>query len=319
MTEADGTSFTKRWILRIDGVQRRRPWLAFPYAVFKKFGEDRAGYLAGLVAYYGLFSIFPLLLAMFTVLGFVLADSPDLQQEIIDSTLAQFPVIGDQLRNNVGSIQGNGIALLIGVVIALWAGMAAIRAMQHAVDTVWNVPLHDRPNLVMSRVRAFWLLIVVGGGGLLVAIVAAAGTATSSLGTGDTVLASVLSVATASLVFLVGFKLLSSASRSWRDHLPGAIVAGILFVLLQLVGGYYVGRVVKGAEAVYGLFAVVIGLLSWMHLQARFAVLAVEINAVLADRLWPRCIPGGEPTEVDDRLDARRTEPAQDSDSPSRM
>jgi membrane protein len=139
-----------------------------------------------------------------------------------------------------------------------------------------------------------------------VAIVAAAGTATTSLGTGDTVWASLGSVVFATAVFLVGFKMLSAAGRSWREHLPGAIVAGLLFVLLQLVGGYYVGRVVKGAEAVYGLFAVVIGLLSWMHLQARFAVLSAEINAVLADRLWPRSIPGGEPTEVDARLETRR-------------
>ena len=306
MTEADGPSFTKRCIHRIDRVQRERPWLGMPFAVIKKFSEDRAGYLAGLVAYYGFFSIFPLLLVMFTVLGFVLADRPDLQQQIIDSTLAQIPVVGDQISADVGSIQGNGVALLIGTVGALWAGMAAIRAMQFALDTVWGVPRQERPNFVMSRVRALVMLVVVGSGGLLVAIVAAAGTASTSLGTADTVLTSLFSVAFASAVFLVGFKMLSTASRPWRQHLPGAIVAGFLFVVLQLISGYYVGRVVTGAEAVYGLFAVVIGLLSWMHLQARFAVFSAEINAVLAGHLWPRSIPGGEPTEVDEHLAAPR-------------
>jgi uncharacterized BrkB/YihY/UPF0761 family membrane protein len=166
---------------------------------------------------------------------------------------------------------------------------------------------------VGSRVRAVVLLVVVGGGGLAVTIAAAAGTATRSLGTSDTVLASLFSVIPATVVFLLGFKLLSTAPRSWREHLPGAVLAGVLFVLLQLIGGYYVGRVVKGAEAVYGLFAVVIGLLSWMHLQARFAVLSAEVNAVLAERLWPRGIPGGEPTEVDERLDTVRVDPEKDS------
>ena len=49
--------------------------MAFPFAVFKKFGDDRASQLAALIAYYGFFSLFPLLLVFATV-AFVLKGNP---------------------------------------------------------------------------------------------------------------------------------------------------------------------------------------------------------------------------------------------------
>src|SRR4051812_9838499 len=80
----------------VDQIQRTRSWLAFPVAVVKRFGDDEAGNLAALVAYYGFFSLFPLLLLLVTVLGFVLHDNHELQQRVLNSALTQFPVIGDQ-------------------------------------------------------------------------------------------------------------------------------------------------------------------------------------------------------------------------------
>ena len=45
----------------LDRFQQRHPWAGFPFAVVKKFGDDQAGNLAALIAYYGFFSLFPLL------------------------------------------------------------------------------------------------------------------------------------------------------------------------------------------------------------------------------------------------------------------
>jgi uncharacterized BrkB/YihY/UPF0761 family membrane protein len=63
----------------VDELQQRRAWLAFPVAVWKKFGDDQAGNLAALVAYYAFVSIFPLLLVLVTVLSIALKHNPDLQ------------------------------------------------------------------------------------------------------------------------------------------------------------------------------------------------------------------------------------------------
>jgi len=100
----------KNVLRRVDAFQRRHNPLAFMFAVFKKFGEDEAGSKAALIAYYGFFSLFPLLLVFTTVLGFVLNGNTTLQDKIVHSTLAQFPIIGDQIANNVRSLQGSGLA-----------------------------------------------------------------------------------------------------------------------------------------------------------------------------------------------------------------
>ena len=60
----------------MDELQQRHAWLAFPVAVWKKFGDDQAGNLAALVAYYAFVAIFPLLLVLVTVLSIVLKNDP---------------------------------------------------------------------------------------------------------------------------------------------------------------------------------------------------------------------------------------------------
>src|SRR5881396_981308 len=126
---------------RVDRYQQGRPWAAFPVGVFKKFGEERAGNLAALIAYYGFFSLFPLLLVLVSVLGLVLHGNPSLQESIVHSALSQFPVIGDQLQRNLDSLTtGNGVPLGIGILGTLWAGLGVVKSLEEALNTVWNVP-----------------------------------------------------------------------------------------------------------------------------------------------------------------------------------
>lgn len=83
---------------RFDAFQRRHPVIGFPLGVIYKFFDDSGGYLAALITYYAFVSLFPLLLLLATVLSWVLSSRPDLQEEIIESALSQFPVVGDQLH-----------------------------------------------------------------------------------------------------------------------------------------------------------------------------------------------------------------------------
>ena len=85
-------------LARIDAWQRRHPRAAFVVAVVKKFGDDRASSHAALMAYYAFLSLFPLLLAFTSILGFVLEGDPALQEDIVDSALARIPVIGHAAR-----------------------------------------------------------------------------------------------------------------------------------------------------------------------------------------------------------------------------
>lgn len=74
----------KRLLAAVDSYQQRHRWLAFPLAVWRKFGDDQAGSLAALLAYYAFLATFPLLLVLVTVLGLVLAGNPGLQRDVLD-------------------------------------------------------------------------------------------------------------------------------------------------------------------------------------------------------------------------------------------
>lgn len=282
-------SFVTDAMRRVDAVQRRHAALAFPIAVFKKFGDDRGSRLASLIAYYGFFSLFPLLLVFVTVLGFVLRGRLDLQADILDSTLANFPIIGDQIRDNIGSLSGNGLALAAGITGALWAGMGALRAMQTAMDDVWNVPKERRPNLLRTLVRSLAMMTVLGTAAIAGALIPTLG---SALGTGFGLRAAGLAMTLLVNVglFTVAFKVLTVADVTWRDVAPGAAGAAVAWSILHSIGGWYLGSRLEGASQVYGFFAIVIGLLAWIALGAQMTLLAAESNVVRVRGLWPRAL-----------------------------
>jgi YihY family inner membrane protein len=278
----------KAAVKKLDCYQRTHDWLAVPVATVKKFGDDDAGSLAALVAYYAFFSLFPLLLALVTILGFLLHGDPGLQRRILDSALANFPIVGDQIRTNIGSLRGNWLALVVGLAGALWAGMGAMDAAQHALNSVWDVRRWERPAFVVRKLRSLLMLVVIADALFVNAASATVVSAVDSVGVPGRIVAPLLSTAVNIGVFLVAFKLLTQRDLHWSDVAPGAVVAGLATTVFQVVGGYIIARSLRGASPTYGTFAAVIGLLSWLHLQAKAILFAAEINVVLSGRLWPR-------------------------------
>src|SRR5947209_2348020 len=106
-----------RPVRAFDRYQQRRRSLAIPSAVVRKFGDDQAGSLAALVAYYSFVSIFPLLLVMVTVLGFVLQSNGSVEESITNSVLSRFPVIGQEIK--VHALTGHVVAIVIGLLVSL--------------------------------------------------------------------------------------------------------------------------------------------------------------------------------------------------------
>jgi YihY family inner membrane protein len=279
-------AWVRRRIRTIDGVQRRRPWLAVPVAVVKKFGDDRAGSLAALIAYYGFFSVFPLLLVFVTVLGFALGSGND----TAGSVLSQFPIIGAGLRN--GSLRGSGLALAIGIVGSLWAGMGVMGAMQNAMNSVWNVPRKRSPNTLRQLPRSLAMLVVFAIAAIATSFLSGLSGFGGSGGANAALRVLGIAVALALNVglYAFAFRVLTVEDLHWRTVLPGAILGGASWTALQAFGGLYVATQVKGASQTYGSFALVIGLLSWLYLAAQASLFAAELNVVLARRLWPRSL-----------------------------
>jgi membrane protein len=284
----------------VDRWQAGHPVVGFPFAVVKKFVDDDAAGLGVRVAYWGFFSVFSLLLAFVSILGFAFQGDPSFQRQVLDSTLGLMPVIGPQISGHVGSLTGSGIALAVGLVGALWTGLGVTVAMGVALDRIWAVERIDRSGFVRSRLRG--LLVLASIGVFTVASTAAVGLATD--GSSGSTLGQVLSFVAAAgidlVVFLASFRLLTAAAVTTREVLPGAAVAAACWLVLQAVGGIYVTQVLKGSSQTYGGFAAVIGLLAWLLIAAEITLIAAEVNVVLARRLWPRSL-GGELRAADER------------------
>ena len=112
----------------VDRQQVRIPPVAFGGAVLKKAGEDQVTLLAAVMSHFGMLSMFPLLLLLVTVAGYVFHDDDAAQQAIIDAAINNFPVLGDYLRASVQALPGSGVALLFGFVLLLWASLRRTRS-----------------------------------------------------------------------------------------------------------------------------------------------------------------------------------------------
>jgi len=272
-----------------DAFQQRRPVLAFPVAVWKKFNDDRAGNLAALIAYYGFAAIFPLLLVLATVLNIVLKDNPSLQKTLTDSALAQYPVIGQQIKTQLGSIPGTGLPLIIGAVLLLLGARGVANAMQNALCEVWGIPRKSRPGFPISQVWSFALLLTVAIGFIVTTFLSglAGGAGHLLTGAGATIGAVLISLVLNVGVFWLGFRLATARLVRWRDLIVGAIIAAVIWQVLQVAGGYVVSHQLHRANELYGTFGVVLGLVAWLYLQAEATLWAAEVDVVLAKRLWP--------------------------------
>jgi membrane protein len=288
---------------RVDRYQRRHGWLGLPLAVLYKAVDDRIPHLAALIAYYAFVSLFPLLLLLFSALGFFLEDNPALRENVIDSTLREFPVMGEALRENVDALHGSGVALAIGIVGTLYGGLGVMQAAQTSFNQIYGVPRHQQPNPIRSRLRSLGLLALLGTGVLVATVVAGVASTGNEVSERAGGVLRALAVAVATLagvgLFSAAFQLLTACDLRFRQVVVGGVVTALIWQLLQLIGAPYVSGRLAAAGAVYGVFAVVLVALAWIYLQALALVLAAEINVVLHKRLWPRALAGPFTEDVD--------------------
>ena len=278
---------------RLDDFQQAHPWLGFPIAVIYKYADDQGGYLAALITYYGFLSVFPLLLLLSSVLGFVFQAYPNVQQEILESALRQFPVIGDKLKGPEG-LTGSTAAVVVGLLGSLYGALGIAQATQNAMNIMWAVPRNRRPNPVTSRLRSLLLLATGGLTFLLTASLSGLGTTGFVLiRNGHDLVQTVITLVSIGLTaayFVFLFRLSTTRALSISDVLPGALAAAALWQLLQTFGVAYVGSVVRNADATNGVFAVVLGLIAWIYLATVSLLFCVQVNVVHVRRLYPRTL-----------------------------
>ena len=281
----------------VDRWQRRTPWAAVPYGVMKKFGDDNANLLVVALAWYGFTAIFPLLLVVVTLFGFIGAQSVGTG---IIRTLHEFPVIGSSFNPaSPDALHGSTLGLVIGLIGLLYGAQGVTQTAQQAMATVWNIPQTQRTGFLPRLGRSLAGLFTIGAAFVINAFV----TAYATGGTADyairiPVLAGLLVIN--AVLYFASFTVLTAKAVGPRGLLPGAIAGAVAFTALITVGTGLITHQLKNTSATYGAFGTVIGIVAFLLLLAKLTMYAAELNPVLARRLYPRSLPlGGEPTDAD--------------------
>jgi YihY family inner membrane protein len=277
----------------IDRTQRRFTPLGFPLAVVYKFFDDQGNYLAATLTYYAFIAIFPLLLLASSIFGFFLQGDPELQEQVLNSALATFPIIGDQLGRPEG-LQGSTSAVVVGALAATYGALGLGVSIQNLLATAWAVPRNSRPNPILLRVKSLFLLIFAGLAVLGISVISAVGANTEvfsdQLDMTIRLLIQLVTVLIVGLVLTALFRFARAPGQHRMRAAPGAFTVAVLWQGLQYLGTVYVTNVLTGPSTLNQTFGLVLGLIGIIYIAAVMAVLGVEVNVVVARHLWPRAL-----------------------------
>ncbi len=277
----------------VDRTQRRFTVLGFPLATIYKFFDDQGNYLAAAITYYAFIAIFPLLLLASSIFGFILQGRRELQDQVLNSALSQFPIIGEQLGRPEG-LQGSTSAIVVGALAATYGALGLGQAIQNLMATAWAIPRNSRPNPFLLRLKSLLLLLFAGLAVIGISIFSALGSNTEVFGdrTNQTIrlLIQLATVIVVGLVLTLLFRFAAARSHHASKAAPGAFTVAVMWQGLQVIGTYYATHVLSGPSTLNKTFGLVLGLIGLIYIAAVMAVLGVEVNVVLARRLWPRAL-----------------------------
>jgi membrane protein len=285
-----------RVVDRIDQWQQHNRVVAPAYAVIKKFGDDQANNLVVGLGWYGFTSIYPLLLVVVTIFGFIGAAS--LGHGIV-TTLQQFPIIGSGFQAGTASsrLHGNVVGLVIGLVLLVYGAQGVTQTAQQAMATVWDIPKAELPGFLPRLGRSIGALVIIGGCFL---VNAALGVLATGGGRSYAIRVPVIAamVVINVVCYAASFRALTPKAVGTRALVPGAVAAAIGFTALITVGAGLVAHQIRNSSETYGQFAVVIGLVAFLLILAKISVYAAELNVVLDRHLWPRPLREGKKTDA---------------------
>jgi membrane protein len=286
-----------RAVSALDRWQQRHRIVAIAYAVIRKFDDDNANLWVVALGWYGFTAIYPLLLVVVTIFGFIGVAS--LGHGIV-TTLHQFPVIGSEFNpaNGGSNLHGSVFALVVGIVGLLYGAQGVTQSAEQAMARVWNTPPLELPGFFPRLLRSLSGLAIIATAFISNAFVDTLITAHGRSPLLRVPLLIGMFLANVGLYFSAFWALTARFERR-RDLLPGAILAGIAFTVLTTVGTGLIQNQLRHTTNTYGAFASVIGVMTYLLLLAKLTLYAAELNPVLARRLWPRALPTTPPTDAD--------------------
>ena len=256
-----------------DRARTRWGWFDAALRVHERFGAIGGGPLSSSIALATFLSLFPLLLVLLAVIGFVSAGSSSFTSDLI-SELGLHGEAAQAVEDAIVVAQDSRqAATIIGLVGLLWAGLAVVGAMQNAFNAAWQVLGRG----LLDRAFAVGWLIVAGSMFLLTAML---GPVLQWLPGWLVPVNILVGFSLSTVLFCWTYSVLGNRSVGWRVHLAGALLVAAGFEVLKVVGSVYLPRAIAGSSALYGSIGVVFATLAWLAIYARLIVYGAALNVV---------------------------------------
>ena len=277
----------------LDRTQRRHRFLGVPIGVFFKFVDDQGPYLAAIISFYATLAVFPILLLASSIFGFILQGNQDLQERVLDSTLATFPIIGEEL-GRPDALQGSTTGVIVGVLAATYGSLGLGQALQNALNVAWSVPRNNRPNPIALRLKSLLLLLTSGMFVMAITTLTIVGAESEVFGAAANWaigwLIRIANIVLVGLLLTVVFRIAAARRHHFGWAAPGAFTVAVLWLGLQEIGQIYATQVLATTRGMDAAFGLVLGLIGIIYVAAFMGVIGIEVNVVLARRLWPRSL-----------------------------
>ena len=282
----------------VDRLRTRYGWFDRVMRAQERYRDSKGDLFAAGITYFTVFALFPLLMVGFSIAGFVLSHQPELLAEI--DALVKRSVsgeIGQQVSKLIDSaIESRTSVGLIGLAVALWAGLGWMAKLRDALSEVWE-QRHEPGNFVQTKLSDLLALVSL----FLAILVTVALTALSDRGLMRTVLrwfglenvpGLSLGLQVTSLLVAIGISWLlftwmiarlPRESVSLRSSVRAGLLAAVSFEIFKQLGSIYLQAVVHGPAG--ATFGPVIGFLVFGYITARLLLFATAWAATSAENL----------------------------------
>jgi membrane protein len=265
---------------------RRIPVVGVLVRAVEKSNQDDVKDMAASIAYFGFFSLFPLLVGVVAAASLFL-DHGEIESRLDRMLSGEFPGSADFLRTNIEAlIDLRGAAGVASVLGLFWSASKMFGAVSRGINRALGIAKGSP--FYLSKLRYFAMTIAVS-----VLLLLATGVSTvvdllnqfqvTQFGEVGVVLAALGGhVASSVWVFAILcllYKLVPFERPLWRDVVPSALVTALLFELGKALFVFYVDNA-RSLQAVYGSLTAVIVLLLWLYFSARVLIFGAELIAI---------------------------------------
>ena len=278
---------------KVDLWQMRHKAPSIAVATYLKAREDKLGSQSALFSYYALFAILPIAALAIGVLALVLQNDTALQRTLLQSAFSSFPIVGTDLLKNSKALKLTSTTSTISTVVILYSSLGLSRtAISSIRSSTFNVAIEENPLQSNAR-RLLWTIDVILGSTL--------STYFASIFHGFFVVGPLIALIVSTLMFIAAIRI-SIGSRAIRfKYVRASVISSIALSALQISGAQIISHKITQADAIYGFFAIVIGILSWLYLISYVTLTSINLEVVIDQRLFPRAILSANRTEADDR------------------